>query len=89
VLLRALPDSTTTQFAYDDEDRLTSVTDAATNVTSYGYDTENNLTSIQDANHNTTNFSYDAFGRVARTSFPSGYVETYGSAQQRTTCMLA
>ena len=41
-------------------------------------DTENNLTSIQDANQNTTNFSYDAFGRVTQTSFPSGYVETYG-----------
>ena len=68
----------TTTYAYDDADRLITVTDAANNVTTYGYDTENNLTSILDANRNTTNFSYDAFGRVTQTSFPSGYVETYG-----------
>jgi YD repeat-containing protein len=37
-----------TTYAYDDADRLTSVTDAATNLTTYGYDTENNLTSIKD-----------------------------------------
>ena len=36
------------------------------------------MTSIQDANHNTTYFAYDAFGRVTQTTFPSGYVETYG-----------
>ncbi len=70
----------TTTYAYDDADRLTSVTDAATpgNVTTYGYDTESNLTSIQDANNHTTSFTNDAFGRVTRTTFPSGYIETYG-----------
>jgi len=70
----------TTTYAYDDADRLTSVTDAATpgNVTTYGYDTENNLTSIQDANLHSTSFTYDAFGRVTKTPFPSGYIETYG-----------
>ncbi len=63
----------TTTYAYDDADRLTTVTDAATpgNVTTYGYDTENNLTSIQDANLHTTSFTYDAFGRVTKTTFPS------------------
>jgi len=68
-----------TAYAYDDADRLTSVTDAATpgNVTTYGYDTENNIASIKDANNNTTSFTYDAFGRVAKTTFPSGYIETY------------
>ena len=34
----------TTTYAYDDADRLTSVTDAANNLTTYGYDTESNLT---------------------------------------------
>jgi YD repeat-containing protein len=51
--------------------RLTSVTDAANNLTTYAYDTENNLTSIQDANLNTTSFTYDQFGRVTQTNFPS------------------
>jgi YD repeat-containing protein len=69
-----------TTYAYDDADRLTTMTDAATpgNVTTYGYDTESNLTSIQDANNHTTSFTYDAFGRVTKTTFPSGYIETYG-----------
>ena len=39
-----------TTYAYDDANRLTSVTDAASHVTYYAYDTENNLTSIPDAN---------------------------------------
>ena len=67
-----------TTYAYDDADRLTSVTDARNHVTAYGYDTENNLTSIQDANNNTTYLTYDAFGRVTKTTLPSGYIETYG-----------
>ena len=38
----------TTTYAYDDADRLTSVTDAASQVTTYTDDTENNLTKIKD-----------------------------------------
>jgi YD repeat-containing protein len=34
--------------------------------------------SPQDDNLHTTSFTYDAFGRVTKTTFPSGYVETYG-----------
>jgi RHS repeat-associated protein len=67
-----------TTYAYDDADRLTSVTDAANHATSYAYDTENNLTSITDANNNQTQFTYDAFGRVTQTNLPSSHVETYG-----------
>jgi YD repeat-containing protein len=47
-----------TTYAYDDADRLISVTDPANNVTTYNYDNENNLTSITDANNHTTNFAY-------------------------------
>ena len=65
------------QEAYDDADRLTSVTDPAGNVTQYIYDTENNLLSITDANGHSTTFTYDAFGRVTQTTFPSNYFETY------------
>ena len=67
----------TTSYAYDDADRLITVTDAAQHATNYGYDTESNLTSITDANGNETMFSYDQFGRVTRTSFPSSSIETY------------
>jgi YD repeat-containing protein len=38
--------SKATTYAYDDADRLTSVTDASNNLTQCGYDTEGNLTSI-------------------------------------------
>ncbi|MFZ3200418.1 MAG: RHS repeat-associated core domain-containing protein [Candidatus Acidiferrales bacterium] len=64
-------------YAYDDADRLTSVTDAASNVTQYTYDTENNLLSITDANGHATSFYYDAYGRVTQTTFPSNQLETY------------
>jgi YD repeat-containing protein len=60
------------------------VTDAQNNVTTYGYDREGNLTSITDANHNATDFTYDAFGRVIKTTFPSGYIETYTLMESRT-----
>jgi RHS repeat-associated protein len=64
-------------YAYDDADRLTSVTDAALNVTHYAYDLENNLSSITDAAQHTTSFVYDAFGRVTQTAFPSTLTENY------------
>ena len=71
----------TTQYAYDDADRLTSVTDAQTpnaGTTQYGYDTENNITSITDANSHQTTFHYNTQRQVDRTTFPSGLVESYG-----------
>ena len=66
-----------TSYAYDDADRLTSVTDAVLNVTHYAYDLENNLLSITDAAQHTTSFVYDAFGRVTQTAFPSSLTENY------------
>jgi RHS repeat-associated protein len=69
-----------TTYAYDDEDRLVSVTDAQTpnpGVTSYVYDTENQLQAITDANNHTTTFHYDNFGRVTQTDFPSSLSENF------------
>ena len=61
----------TMTYAYDDADRLISVTDPANNVTSYNYDTEDNLLSITDADNHTTSFAYDASGREDQHPRPS------------------
>jgi YD repeat-containing protein len=74
----AITDGRLPYFLCDDADRLTSVTDAATNVTHYAYDTENNLLTITDANNHATTFAYAAFGRVTQSTFPSNLFETYG-----------
>jgi YD repeat-containing protein len=69
-----------TQYAYDDADRLTSVTDAQTptaGVTQYGYDTENNVTSITDAAGHQTQLNYDNGGQVTKVTFPSTLFESY------------
>jgi len=70
-----------TTYAYDDADRLTSVTDAQSptpGVTRYVYDTEGNLTDIYDANSNHTHMDYNANGVwLSKTTFPSGNFETY------------
>jgi YD repeat-containing protein len=62
---------------YDDADRLTSVTDLASNTTQYVYDTENNLLSITDANGHATHFSYNPRGWITQTAFPSSQAESY------------
>jgi RHS repeat-associated protein len=62
-----------TQYAYDDADRLISVTDAQTptaGVTTYAYDTENLLTSITDALGRVTRFDYTSDGWLQDTYFP-------------------
>jgi RHS repeat-associated protein len=66
-----------TTYSYDAADRLTSVTDPASNITQYTYDTENNLLSITDANNHTTQFAYNARGWVTQTTFPSTLAESY------------
>jgi RHS repeat-associated protein len=75
------PNGKTTTYAYDDADRLITVTDAQTpaGVTQYAYDSESNLVSITDAlglTH-TTHYDHDQQGRVTKTTFPSGLIETY------------
>jgi YD repeat-containing protein len=75
----------TTSYAYDDADRLTSVTDAAANVRHYAYDTEGNLLNLTDAAGRSTFFPDDAFGRVTQTNFPPTLSERYcGSPEYKT-----
>ncbi|WP_233585461.1 RHS repeat-associated core domain-containing protein [Corallococcus sp. CA054B] len=49
-----------TWYAYDEQSKLLSVTDAAGGLTSYVYDANRNLVAKQDANGNLTTYEYDA-----------------------------
>ncbi|NVJ07912.1 RHS repeat protein [Myxococcus sp. AM001] len=49
-----------TRFAYEEEGRLVSVTDAANGLSSYVYDAARNMVAKQDANGNLTTYEYDA-----------------------------
>ncbi|WP_226994138.1 RHS repeat-associated core domain-containing protein [Myxococcus hansupus] len=49
-----------TEYAYDEEGKLVSITDAANGLTSYVYDATRNLVARQDANGNLTTYEYDA-----------------------------
>jgi YD repeat-containing protein len=72
--------SNKTSYAYDDADRLISVTDAQTptaGVTGYVYDTQNNLTDIYVAAQNHTHFGPYQGDKVVQITFPSGLIQTY------------
>jgi RHS repeat-associated protein len=51
-------------YAYDSKDRLTTITDADSNVTKKSYDSGGRLTSVTDANNNQTTYSYDGINRT-------------------------
>ncbi|MBZ4417857.1 RHS repeat-associated core domain-containing protein [Myxococcus sp. RHSTA-1-4] len=52
-----------TRYAYDEEGRLLSVTDALGGVHSFVYDVQRNLVAKQDANGNLTTYAHDALNR--------------------------
>ncbi|MFB1483896.1 RHS repeat-associated core domain-containing protein [Corallococcus sp. RDP092CA] len=52
-------DTYVTWYAYDEQGKLLSVTDAAGGLTSYVYDAARNLVAKQDANGNLTTYEYD------------------------------
>jgi RHS repeat-associated protein len=67
-----------TKQGYDAFGRLVSSFDAENNVTRYGYERKL-LVSITDAHDYATQYAYDpATGRLDRTIFPDGAVESYG-----------
>ena len=58
----------TTQYAYDTRDNLSTVTDPDGLVTTYTYNGLNNLTQLQSPDTGTTNYLYDAAGnRISQT----------------------
>jgi YD repeat-containing protein len=63
--------STTPTYAYDNANRLTSVTDAINGVTSYGYDANGNRTSVTNARNKTTTYAYDSLNRLASITDPN------------------
>jgi RHS repeat-associated protein/uncharacterized repeat protein (TIGR01451 family) len=60
-----------TSYAYDELNRLISVTDPMINISSYGYDAVGNRTVITDAEGYVTNFQYDALNRLTVIDYPS------------------
>jgi len=69
-------------YAYDDLNRLQTVTDAIGGQTIYGYDVRDNLVSLTDAETNTTRFEYDRNNRLVKEVRPMGQetVYTYDAA---------
>ena len=60
----------TTSYTYDDADRLTTVTDAASNVTTYAYDTESNLLRSRTRTVTQTSFSVRCVRQIDPDNFP-------------------
>jgi RHS repeat-associated protein len=60
------PLDVTTAFEYDDQHRVTRITDPASGVTQYRYDSASRVTAITDALQRQTAFDYDADGRLTR-----------------------
>jgi RHS repeat-associated protein/uncharacterized repeat protein (TIGR01451 family) len=60
-----------TVYAYDELNRLISVTDPMISITSYGYDAVGNRTSITDAEGYVTSLQYDGLNRLTVIDYPS------------------
>ena len=71
------PDDTTTEFAYDTADNLTTVTDELANDTVYAYDSLARVTSITDRESAVTSFEYDAAGQRTKVTDDLGNETTY------------
>ena len=61
-------------YAYDDENRMASVTDAAGRVARYGYDSAGRVDELKMPSGRTYRFAYDAHGNRTEVRKPSGAV---------------
>ncbi|MEV0810322.1 ricin-type beta-trefoil lectin domain protein [Micromonospora sp. NPDC050200] len=66
-----------TRYGYNTAGELTSVTDAAGNVTSYGYDLSGNRTSVQDPNTGSSTSTYNEIGDLLSTTDARGQKISY------------
>ena len=77
------PDGTETGFAFDDQDRLTKITDANGAELSFTYgETGDDPQSFTDAGDNTRSFDYDAGGRITQATWPDGTTLQFGYDDQ-------
>ncbi|MEV5635960.1 RHS repeat-associated core domain-containing protein [Agromyces sp. NPDC052230] len=75
-LVTALPNPTTTTYAYDPAGRLTGMTDPSANSWSYAYDWAGRQITASDPDAGTSTTSYDVLGRV--TTRTNGNGQTLG-----------
>ena len=68
----------TTEFVFDELDRLTEVINALDEHTSYSYDLNGNMISQTDGNGNTTTLKYNAKNQVVKRIDPSGVTVKQG-----------
>ncbi len=66
-----------TKKAYDELNRLLTVTDGEANVTTYGYDAEGNRTSVREPEGQETAYAYDELGKLTRVVQPGTTATRY------------
>ena len=76
-LLVVTTGSSTTNYEYDNEGRLTTITDAEDSVTSLSYSDAGRLLKKKDPLLRETNFTYDVVGNLKTKSYSNGQSETY------------
>jgi len=65
-------------YTYDDDDRLLTVTDAASHTTTYAYDAVGNKTTATNPNNHTTSFAYDSRNRLTTVTDALSHATVYG-----------
>jgi len=78
LIARTDKEEKTTGYAYDELNRLKTVTDPLNQDTAYFYDNRDNLTALTDAEGNTTWFEYDRNNRLVKETRPEGQQTAYG-----------
>jgi YD repeat-containing protein len=73
----ANPASEITQYAYDDNNNLTSTTDPLSRVTGNSYDALNRLIQVTDPASGTTQYQYDAQDNLTQVTDPKNLATTY------------
>ena len=77
LIARTDKEEKTTGYAYDELNRLKTVTDPLNQDTAYFYDNRDNLTALTDAESNTTWFEYDRNNRLIKETRPEGQQTAY------------
>jgi RHS repeat-associated protein len=70
-------DDTYTQYGYDLEGNVTSVTDPNGNTTTYGYDALNRLVTVTQPGSVVTSYSYDTHGNLTSVTDAEYHITTY------------